>query len=173
MIVFVFYLSHCWGECATVGEVGQTVNLLPSGWVGSNPTTPTTISAKVKCFGKEYARLWRWAYLVCRCSTMVQCSSLPSWRWGFDSLHLLKFAGIAQRLVHRLAMPRMWVRFSLSALVHLYYFEVRVSTFDCVTSSKTGECKLSSRILWPTFYLQNKVAEPRNRWIRECMLYCV
>ena len=90
MIVFVFYLSHCWGECATVGEVGQTVNLLPSGWVGSNPTTPTTISAKVKCFGKEYARLWRWAYLVCRCSTMVQCSSLPSWRWGFDSLHLLK-----------------------------------------------------------------------------------
>lgn len=117
MIVFVFYLSHCWGECATVGEVGQTVNLLPSGWVGSNPTTPTTISAKVKCFGKEYARLWRWAYLVCRCSTMVQCSSLPSWRWGFDSLHLLKFAGIAQRLVHRLAMPRMWVRFSLPALV--------------------------------------------------------
>lgn len=76
MIVFVFYLSHCWGECATVGEVGQTVNLLPSGWVGSNPTTPTTISAKVKCFGKEYARLWRWAYLVCRCSTMVQPSKL-------------------------------------------------------------------------------------------------
>lgn len=120
MIVFVFYLSHCWGECATVGEVGQTVNLLPSGWVGSNPTTPTTISAKVKCFGKEYARLWRWAYLVCRCSTMVQCSSLPSWRWGFDSLHLLKFAGIAQRLVHRLAMPRMWVRFSLPALRSVY-----------------------------------------------------
>ena len=35
------YLSNFWVS-GRVGELRQTVNLLPLGWVGSNPTLPTT-----------------------------------------------------------------------------------------------------------------------------------
>ena len=90
MIVFVFYLSHCWGECARVGELGRTVNPLPSGWVGSNPTTPTTISAKVKCFGEKCARLWRWAHFILQDWWNGYHMTLPMSNWQFDSVILLK-----------------------------------------------------------------------------------
>lgn len=44
-------------ECANVGELGQTVNLLPFGLDGSNPSTPTnnmfgSISGYVATFSR-------------------------------------------------------------------------------------------------------------------------
>ena len=156
MIVFVFYLSHCWGECATVGEVGQTVNLLPSGWVGSNPTTPTTISAKVKCFGKEYARLWRWAYLVCRYSTTVSASAchaedVSSILITCSSFRLstsdVKGMWLLRACRNRLALTTLWV--------------LRLVSVNCPVC------------LWDySFDRIVKRTEPSNRWIREWMLYC-
>lgn len=137
-------------ECARVGELGQTVNLLPSGWVGSNPTTPTTISAKVMRFSKRYARLWRWAYFICRCSTTVSALAFQARDEGSIPFTCSKIAGIAQWLECQLAMLKVVgsnpITRSLVPLSNLGYSLDVLHSWLC---TNTGE----SKVQWVCDYL--------------------